>query len=532
MYKATIVEDEMLVRVGIRNALSWGKIGIVLTEDAGSGEDALKIYQRERPDIILTDLRMPGMGGMALIRTIRQQDKRCRILILTCVDDFAYAQEAIEYNVTGYLLKLTMSFSEIENVIRKAVNELDQTDEGTRYVRQADRDALKEHLFKDYLFGRSCSAEDFSRFVFSYQLHLIPGQTAVGILSLNSYQSLKERYRDEKGDLIRASILNVLQELVEDVYSGEVFHDSEQYYVLLLSAPEEDAQAESRLTSLADRIEEIMKMYFGTHVSFGFSRFSHGFERLPDAYAEASETLRQQFFLNRHSIFIQSREAMLLQMKERLAPLSDDTTLNVLIDRPEREEYRNRLRTFSQRLPTPEETRIFLFSQAEYVSISVGRLWNINFSNALESFYDRLREDESLEELVKTELEYYAQLQQRSLRSNRFSAETAGVIFYLQKNYSAEISLSILAQKVHLSPNYMSNLFKREVGMKIIDYVNNLRIEQAKSLLLGSRKTTLAIAEETGFSDAAYFSRVFKKTTGFSPAEYRKLHTGYEEESS
>ncbi|MFR9235919.1 MAG: response regulator [Eisenbergiella massiliensis] len=124
MYKAMIVEDEMLVRIGIRNVIKWDALGITLTEDAENGAQALELYRSERPDIILTDLRMPEMDGMSLIRNIRRQDKRCRFLILTCVEDFEQAQEAIAYSVSGYLLKLTMDFKEVEKMLQKAVDEL------------------------------------------------------------------------------------------------------------------------------------------------------------------------------------------------------------------------------------------------------------------------------------------------------------------------------------------------------------------------------------------------------------------------
>ena len=120
MYKAMIVEDEMLVRIGIRNVIKWDALGITLTEDAENGAQALELYRSERPDIILTDLRMPEMDGMSLIRNIRRQDKRCRFLILTCVEDFEQAQEAIAYSVSGYLLKLTMDFKEVEKMLQKA----------------------------------------------------------------------------------------------------------------------------------------------------------------------------------------------------------------------------------------------------------------------------------------------------------------------------------------------------------------------------------------------------------------------------
>ena len=156
MYKAMIVEDEMLVRIGIRNVIKWETLGIQLTEDAENGARALEIYRSEHPDIILTDLRMPEMDGMSLIRYIRKQDKRCRFLILTCVEDFEQAQEAIAYSVSGYLLKLTMDFDEVEKMLQKAVEELSVLPGGPTYAGIANLSNVKERVLKDLLTIQGC----------------------------------------------------------------------------------------------------------------------------------------------------------------------------------------------------------------------------------------------------------------------------------------------------------------------------------------------------------------------------------------
>ena len=158
MYKAMIVEDEMLVRIGIRNVIKWDALGITLTEDAENGAQALELYRSERPDIILTDLRMPEMDGMSLIRNIRRQDKRCRFLIPTCVEDFEQAQEAIAYSVSGYLLKLTMDFKEVEKMLQKAVDELSVLPGGPSYVGMPNLSDAKERFFKEYFTLHNCNA--------------------------------------------------------------------------------------------------------------------------------------------------------------------------------------------------------------------------------------------------------------------------------------------------------------------------------------------------------------------------------------
>ena len=184
MYKAMIVEDEMLVRIGIRNVIKWDALGITLTEDAENGAQALELYRSERPDIILTDLRMPEMDGMSLIRNIRRQDKRCRFLILTCVEDFEQAQEAIAYSVSGYLLKLTMDFKEVEKMLQKAVDELSVLPGGPSYVGMPNLSDAKERFFKEYFTLHNCNARNsFREYVTACQLRLKEKNLLVGVLT-------------------------------------------------------------------------------------------------------------------------------------------------------------------------------------------------------------------------------------------------------------------------------------------------------------------------------------------------------------
>lgn len=121
---------------------------------------ALELTGLSSPDIILTDLRMPEMDGMSLIRNIRRQDKRCRFLILTCVEDFEQAQEAIAYSVSGYLLKLTMDFKEVEKMLQKAVDELSVLPGGPSYVGMPNLSDAKERFFKEYFTLHNCNARN------------------------------------------------------------------------------------------------------------------------------------------------------------------------------------------------------------------------------------------------------------------------------------------------------------------------------------------------------------------------------------
>lgn len=117
--KVLIVEDEVLVREGLKSVIGWDKLGMEVVGDAANGRQALEIYERERPDIVLTDIRMPVMDGLELIARIREEDKKTGIVILTCYEEFGYLQEALRMGVSDYILKLKMKPAEIEAAMAK-----------------------------------------------------------------------------------------------------------------------------------------------------------------------------------------------------------------------------------------------------------------------------------------------------------------------------------------------------------------------------------------------------------------------------
>lgn len=128
MYRVLIAEDEIIVREWLKKRVSWEARGLVVCGEAANGQEAFSVYEREKPDIVLTDLRMPVMDGITLLKRIREKDKRVRFLILTCLDEFALVKQAIELDVTSYILKLTSEPDEIERELMKARDYLQRFD--------------------------------------------------------------------------------------------------------------------------------------------------------------------------------------------------------------------------------------------------------------------------------------------------------------------------------------------------------------------------------------------------------------------
>ena len=161
MYRVLIAEDEALVRMGLKTMPDWEKLDMQVAGDAADGREAYAMYQELRPDILITDIRMPGMDGIELIRKIRASDSRIKIIILSCLDEFRLVQQAMELGVSSYILKLTAGIAEIEQVVRNVKAVLDKEAQATAPLEWLNLSLVREQVLENYLLDQTLPAADF-----------------------------------------------------------------------------------------------------------------------------------------------------------------------------------------------------------------------------------------------------------------------------------------------------------------------------------------------------------------------------------
>ena len=237
MYRVLIVEDEMLVRSGLKNSIDWKKFGMEIIAEASDGQAAWEIYQRERPDLIITDLKMPIMDGMELIAKIREQDVLTKIVILTCLDQFDLVCKALSLKVSDYIFKLDMSNAQLEAVLERIRNELDkQNTFGAEFPELMTHiAAVKEHIFKDYMFEFLYSDNEFSVLVEKLKLRLSPSRIMMAVMEIDNFEKHEADLTQRRDTGSRLTILDLLSRELVNADRGEVFQNNRKQYVILLS---------------------------------------------------------------------------------------------------------------------------------------------------------------------------------------------------------------------------------------------------------------------------------------------------------
>nr|WP_145402314.1 response regulator [Paenibacillus xylanexedens] len=532
MYKVMIVEDEMLVRIGLKNSVEWSKFGLEVTADFPDGLAAWDYYEREKPDVVITDISMPRMDGMELISNIRKQDKHTRVVVLSCLEEFELARKALALDVSSYILKLTMTEEEIEQVLTGVREELDQQQsqvnvQGRTDSATPDMELVKEKMFKDFMFYRIFSTDEFARFVTESNLRLSPVRLVVCVMEVDRYFSLKERFRDEHGHLVKMSLLNILSEIMSGYKRGEAVQINDRHYALVLHFADmlSEQAIVQEIRQLLDHIQNTIRHYFNSTVSFGVSSVNGGYDSLPRQYAEAQRALQRKFITGPGQQHQGSDRADRSGVLARVEQIRQHTDIRELLSPLKQKEYDAFLDEIEGGMCEDRKTlEITIYQFVQWINTHVYD--HNNEKTLLLSMTEKLETCDTMPDMLDQIVIYMDSLVELIRKRLQMSDEITRAIEYIKRHYTENISLQMVADYVGLSQGYLSNLFRKELQITYIDYVNRYRIERAKELLAQSQMRSSDVPALVGFSpEYTYFSKVFKKITGLNPNEYRRQTT-------
>jgi len=529
MYKVFLVEDEILVREGIRDNIPWDQTPYTLAGEAPDGEMALSMIQDIKPDILITDIRMPFMDGLTLSRIVKKTLPWIKIIILSGHDEFEYAKEAISVGVEEYLLK-PVSSQDMRRTLDKIAIRIDEEKEKLLNIEKLEAqvrsstDILRDRWLVDFIDGKIPAAD------------AIEQGREMGIdLLARSYIALAAGiiYPAEKEDqLVQVKI--IFQSILENYSNSLWFTENEKNIFILLKEmsnnEEESAYAIAQALKYeierktgcrlmigvgpsAQRIGEAAKSFSVARkiVSYGISR---GLSLIAD-----DKLLPREGGINTGgfdpSPLLSINGDMFLTRLKYAAKKDIDSIILEYTKVLENDFDGNQMLVF------------FIFGEiliaaSKIVEALGGDIrsiapFSLNQEDILETaksreiFYDKVKN------LLSAVIEY-----RDAHTKGRYQSIIVKARDYIDRNFnSADISLYSTASYAGISPNHLSTVFSQETGENFIEYLTRVRIDKAKQLLWDTSMRSADIAHETGFNDPHYFSNIFKKNTGLSPREYR-----------
>lgn len=524
MLKVLIADDEMLVRVGIKSTVEWEKYGCTVVAEAVNGEDALRKIETYAPDILLTDIRMPKMDGLELLRQIEEKEIEIETVIMSCYNEFELVKEAMKLGASDYLLKLSFTEEELINVIRRISKKIEKRkspDSGNLF-NQSD---LRIKLFQK-LTNPSVTQEQKQQM--SDNLGLCVDFEDAGLMLLMAdhvYDGSRMGYC-EPDEQSKNIMLNFLEEYLRGKGYGEVFcvDDTREVFAVFLNrnlALGEVAQA------VRKRSEEYLKVSLSVYL-FPDGMYEHcpnyipfGIEELSDKrYFEGSGQICSYQFSPEYD-------------KERLKNdnVSKHWEGTLLKGIRQTEELEEKIQTLAarmkrSRIPRKECRRIFTecaYNAASSFHRAGGTMKGLEESSGCDMMKN-LQSLESIEDAISwfRDFKKAADIYIKDCVSRQKRSEIEEAMYFIHENYSLSLSLADVAEKAGLSTAYFSTVFKKENGDSFVEYLTELRVERAKELLRDRQVCIYEVGEKVGYPDPNYFSKIFRKVTGLSPEKYRK----------
>ncbi len=501
MIKLFLVEDEKLARDSIRENINWEEIGITFLGEASDGELALPKILEGKPDILLTDIKMPFMDGLELSRAVKNKLPEIRIIILSGHDEFDYARQAIGIGVNEYLLK-PVSSRNIVKAVLKIKNEILQ--EREQNARSNMQDASISKLFiKALLSGYMKSTTEIIEY--AQQLHID--------LGANYYQvCILQLKQEEPADDIRTHLLDYIKN------SGRklcIFSQSDEDLVVLLQGDQVHQLDEDRSKILAQ-----LKM-FDLHNTHCFQEGSveNRITSISRSYQVAYRKIREE------KDGVHKEKSITSENFSNL----DTTVILKLLKEGTMEEITEYWKTFAEQEKDNIHSylyRCYMYTELYYIFSKATREEGLELK-------DIFTGNVNIEQIVadnKTAQDYYtaAVNLSESLLSKRRKMQGRGAdvidkakVFIHNHYMEDDLSLNTVAAHVSMSPNYFSSVFKDKTGRNFSEYLTDIRITEAKRLLRNTNLHASEIAYRVGYHNANYFSVIFKKTTGKAPSEFR-----------
>ena len=520
LYRVLLVDDEEDIRVGISQKMDWAGLGFTLVGQAENGRDALELAEILQPDVVLTDIKMPFMDGLELCRILTGRLPASKFVVFSGFDDFEYAKQAIQMNVSEYILK-PINAQELTTVLEKLKAELDrerterQSLAALRSRYEESLPVLRELFFTHLLEGRIAPGTELEE---ARRLDIaLPGDSWVAALA-----------HAGGGNRDVMTSLSVQQLLDDNLPAGRCRSFLYGDWVALIASLEETFTVYDLIRDL-DRVCTLAESYLGVTLTVGIGAPGHDLTGLAQSAAGARGALEYRALVGRgQALYIGD-----LEPGSGSGPAFEEADERALVGAVKlcgEVEVREAVDALMEKLrranPSAGQYNIFflelmtcLLKLTRRAGLGVEEVFGPGFRSSVQA-----TDFPSLEAMGSWCLARCLRIQELI---HRRQTDTAGRMvdrakaFIRQHYMESDLSVETLCAYLHLSLTYFSTLFKRETGMSFTAYVTVVRMDAAAEALRGTEDKTYLIARRCGYEDPNYFSYVFKKHFGVTPTKYR-----------
>ncbi|WP_054955703.1 response regulator [Paenibacillus dakarensis] len=517
-YRVILVDDEPVILRSLKVAIPWEELSLCIAGEARNGEGALALVNETRPHIIISDIRMPGIDGITLMKEVMNEHPQLLFIFISGYGEFEYAREALREGAFDYLLK-PIDHDELTETVKRATTVLQKQDDNDKLLHSIQVLSMlaRERMFTEIIEGSRSSLQHMQ---WLEQSELDQGYY-MAVLQLDQYMKLGGQWGMEEKRLWLFAIRNILEEW--SVLNGglTVFPFRSGEWVLLFPASMKEKQEH-----LGREVIRLIKDNTKLSASIGFSMSAAGMDRLAELYESAVEALYQRFYAGPEGVYFattsaDTREAKYPKVLET-AMLESVRTLNL----GKTQELWDQLKDYFECHNLSRDNTERMLSQLMVVLYRQFEHWGVLQEGDMEQTLQGIQASSTLQDMMivlKTSLSRWmkecSQGHQPKEHADTIIGKTKA---YISGHYQQDLSIEAAAEAAGLSISHFCTLFKQVTGYTFLEYLTEYRIEKAKSILKNTSVKVYQIAPLVGYQDPRYFTQVFKKITGRTPTEYRE----------
>lgn len=503
--KIVIIEDEVNIREGIKKILKKWSSRYEVSGEAENGGDGLALVRNHLPDIVITDIRMPGMDGLEMIKQIQAENKSVQFIVISAYSEFEYARTAMKLGVTEYLLKpiniteLLQALENIELKWKKAKRE------------KPEEIGTLEQVFRDFLEGTMHLDKEIENYMFhAYGITADTPLMAVCAYLGQNYKTMADAVMKDLRHIFSLETLPV-----------SIFSLQERTSVMAVVYRFTDQAALERYLQRQLLSGKRTEAVYGAIAVPSISELETGFQKL-FPYMDWNISFQDE-------ILISYPKITKVRTVPCIYPIETETKCKVAICSGKWMDVQKHAKEFQESFLDGK-----LYAPKEIKESYIRFIWAMT---GIANEIGALRPEQTDQQLILERIvnakrrEELNQVMEQVLAA-MITEENDGVTHLTVKRvlnmihefYQTGITLEQISEKLNVTPEYVGTQFHKEVGMTFSAYMRNYRINKAKELLCGTDLKLYQISRKVGYADSNYFSRVFKEVTGQLPAEYRKTY--------
>jgi len=536
MIKILLVEDEEIIREGLKNEIDWNSVGYEIAGTAKDGLQAMEVIEDIKPDLIITDVRMPFMDGLELIEKVKEIYPETFFIVISGHEEFEYAKKAIELGVTEYVLKpvaLNHLVGTLEKIRTNISNRIRNKSE-TLYLKKkslVNERLLKEQLFRSIIF-KQISIENIHKKIQEENITELGKYCVVLIMQIDDYLFLTQEMDSEQIKTLNQSVSNTVEAILNKDENIIFFKVSKHEYIICIVEYEKRV-LEQKTRKAIEEINTKLTDQNGASATIAIGGCYDSLEKLSESYTDAFATLDYKFVIGKGDCIRFDDD----RIKEFVETDGEDYRfiLDIVkeVKRFDKDETNKKIHLLIKKFNL-EGGKFTLRLQITISNIytEIVKMLKENggsieevFSNPIKVYKNILLQETSKEVERKLcdmleEIINYLQIK----KQNKFSDIIKNAKEYIVENYdNKDLSLADIANHVSVATCYFSAVFSQELGQTYKDFLTDLRIGKAKEFMETSKFMDYEICYKVGYNNPTYFSTIFKRKTGKSPTEFRKL---------